>query len=533
MSDTPQSIEKAVSDPKTVTRPLGSEKGQPHIVTSSRYIKDQRKADLIMPKRFCTYQNMLYDDAVSNAVDVTNIQVVNAMNNGEVKPKGSQTSKAAAEFLNYCIRNMGYGTWLEAMNTASTDLINGFALENIVLKKAQFGKYKGSFILDKLSPRDPSSIYGWVWDKHNRELRGAVQQPMWVKQREPKMGDFRNSVPLSDINGGFLRDTRYPFISTQQMLHFRHNPTYNNPQGNSPLNHCYDAWVEKKLVEHYEVVGVSKDFGGLVVIRVPSELIERANDPVRYPDAASEYKQLQEDASNLQQGKSTHIVLTSDTDEVCKKYLYDLELRGIEGGGKQYSTENIINQKRKSIYNVFGAGFLLLGQNGSGSNALAGSQMSNHDHYVQRCIDWKVDVINNQLIPRLLAANDIYLDYKDMPTFTHNDPSDPDFDTISKVLQRGGSVELLTDKAIESIYEDANWSTEGLEEHLSKRTEMKMESRSGESKGSSGTGDSQAGGASSATNAENKSFEIDYETDDEIVAVDTKTGEPLFIKKGD
>ena len=530
--DKSENIEKAVSTPKTVTRPLTREKGQPHIVTSSRFIIDQAKDDLKMPKRFCTYQNMMHDDAVANAVDVTNIQVVNALNKGEVKPKDTDRSRIAAEFLNYTIRNMRHGTWMEAMNTASTDLVNGFAILNIVLKKAEFGRYKGSFILDKLSPRDPSSIYGWVWDKNNRELKGAVQQPMLVKQREPKVGDFRNSIPLSSINGGFLRDSTYPFISTQQMLHFRHNPTYSNPQGESPLNACYDAWVEKKLIEHYEVVGVSKDFGGLVVIRVPSELIARANEPDKYPDAAAEYTQLQTDAANLQAGKSTHIVLTSDVDEFSKKFLYDLELRGIEGGGKQYKTEDIINQKRKSIYNVFGAGFLLLGQNGTGSNALAGSQMSNHDHYVQRCVDWKVDVINNQLLTRLLAANNIFLDFADMPTFVAADPSVPDLDTISKVLQRAGSVELLTDKAIESIYVDANWPTDGLEEHLKKRTEMNIESKSGESKGTSGTGSTQDGGSSSATNSENKSFEVDHETDDEVIAVDTKTGEPLFIKKG-
>ena len=61
-----------------------------------------------------------------------------------------------------------------------------------------------------------------------------------------------------------------------------------------------------------------------------------------------------------------------------------------------------------------------------------------------------------------------------------------------------------------------------------------MESRAGESQGSSGTGDTQAGGGNSVTNTENKSmenFEVDYETDNQIVAVSTTTGEPMFIDK--
>lgn len=529
-------VEKAISSEKTVTRPLTTEKGQPQLVTSSRFIQDLRKDDLKMPNRFCTYQNMMLDDAVANSVDVTNIQVLSALSKGQFVSKGSRRSQAAADFLNYCIRNMGYGTWMEAMNTATTDLINGFAIENIVVKKAQTGKYKGSYTLHKLGPRDVNSVYGWVWDKNNRELRGMVQKPLKKALREPKLSDYNSHIPLTNISGGYMVDSKYPFISTQQMLHFRHNPVNDNPQGNSPLNACYGAWVEKKLVEHYEVVGVSKDFGGVVIVRVPSELIKMANDPATYPDAAAEYQELQRDAANLQAGKSSHIVLTSDVDELSKQYIYDFQLKGIDGGGKQYSSDAIIDQKRKSIYNVFGTGFLLLGQNGHGSNALAGSQMTTHDYYIQRCIDWKVDVLNNQLAPRLLAVNNIYLDYNEMPEFKPADPSKPDLDTLSKVLQRAGSVELLTNSAIENIYEAAGWDTDGLDEMLTKREKMKVQSRAGESKGSSGTGNTQGGGAKSTTNMENKSLEqerfvVDYETDDEIVAVNTKTGDPIFIDK--
>lgn len=208
-----------------------------------------------------------------------------------------------------------------------------------------------------------------------------------------------------------------------------------------------------------------------------------------------------------------------------------MELKGIQGQGTQYNTENIVNQKRKSIYNVFGTGFLLLGQNGHGSNALAGSQMTTHDYFIQRCVDWKVDVLNHQLAPRLLAVNDVYLDDKDMPEYMPADPSKPDWDTLSKVLMRAGSQELLTNKAIENLYIAAGWDTEGLEEHLEKREEMKIESHAGDSNGSSGTGNTQDGGANSSTNNENKSFVVDHEDENQIVAVDRATGEPIFIDK--
>ena len=515
---------------------LLKEIGQTGIVSASRFIQDLRKEDLKMENRVCTVENMYLDDAVGNATDVTNIQVVSALSKGGFKSSGSTISDTLAEFLDYNIRCTGYGTWMEAMATAATDLTYGFAIENIVMRKAKNGPYAGNYVLHKLAPRHPRSVYGWVFDKNNRDFLGVVQKPMLVKDLDPNLPSYMNSIPYGSLIGGNQLASKYPFIHRDQMLHFKYNPSFDNPQGSSPYLQIYDAWVEKKLIEHYEIVGVSKDFGGIVIIRVPSELIERANESEKYPEDAKEYQDIQIDAANLQQGKSTHIILTSDTDDKGKP-LYDLEFKGIEGGGKQYRTEELINQRRKAIYNNFGAGFLLLGQNGHGSNALAGTQMTTHDYYIDRSIKWKEDVINNQLVPRILAANNIqigvHVSWKDVPKFIAEDPSRPDFDSISKVLQRGGSVELLTDKAVEQLYEAAGWNTDGLEEHLAKRREIKIESRAGESQGTSGTGDTQAGGSNSALNAENKSLVLDYETETEIVLVDTTTGSPLFINKKD
>jgi hypothetical protein len=308
------------------------------------------------------------------------------------------------------------------------------------------------------------------------------------------------------------------------MLHFRHNPTNNNPQGDSPLTHVYDAWLEKKLVERYEVVGVSKDLGGAVVLRVPSELIDRANDPATYPNEAAEYSQLQKDAGALHAGESSYIVLTSDVDEVTKTPLFDFELKGIDGGGKQYNTSDIIDQKRKSIYNMFGTGFLLLGQSGHGSNALSSNQMTTHDYYVNRSVMWKTDVINNQLAPRLLAINNISLDWKDMPVFKAADPSKPDLDVISKVIQRAKSVGGMTPQALEALYKDAGWPTEGIEDLTFDDGDT---ARGGESGGTSGTGSSQGGktGGSNTNNSVSKQLVVDGDK-----LVDTITGKVVNLE---
>ncbi len=498
MSD--QEIEKAESTSKTVTRPLQTEKGQPRIITSGKYIQDQRNKDLGFPQRLCTFDNMVSDDAVYNSIDVTNLLVLIALQGGEyVSPNASSEGKAAADFLNYNIRNMSYGTWMEFIQNANTDLQNGFSIQNLVVERKGVGPYAKDLTLKRLAPRDQKSVYGWVWDKNLRDLKGFVQKPMLRKLREPNLQEIENGITLNDISNGLYK-AKYPFIASQQMIHFRHNPTNNNPQGHSPLLACYDAWMEKKLIERYECVGVSKDLGGAIVLRVPSELIAKANDPANYPAEAQEYADLQRDAGALHAGESSYIVLSSDVDAATKVKNFDFELKGIDGGGKQYKTSEIIDQKRKSIYNVFGAGFLLLGQDGTGSNALSTNQQSTHDLYVERNILWKCDVLNNQLAPRLLAVNNVYLDYKDMPVFKPADPTKPDFETLSKAIQRMKSTGAMTPSALEHVYQTLGLPTEGIEDLIFDDGDT---SRGGESGGTSGVGGTQSGGASSEENLEN------------------------------
>jgi len=527
-----EDINKAeTSGNKTVVRPITNrEKGQPRVVTSGRFIQDTRRTELTMPRRLCTFDSMMADDAVFNSVDVTNLPVLMALAGGKfVSNNGSAISEEVAKFLNYNIRNLSSGTWLQAINNLNTDIIYGFSLLNIVTEKRNSGPYKGFRVLKKLAPRDQKSVYGWVWDKEFREVIGFVQKPNLKKNRNPKMTDFAQG--LTSLDTAALQQSNYPFIKSEQLLHRVYNPTNNNPQGDSPLMHCYDAWLEKKLVEKYEVVGVSKDLGGALVLRVPSQLIERANDPATYPDEAAEYTALQEDAAALHAGESSYIVLSSDVDAATKIQDYDIQFKGIDGGGKQYKTSDIIDQKRKSIYNVFGAGFLLLGQDSTGSYALSSSQTSTHAMYVQRNILWKTDLINNQLIPTILKANNIQLDWEDMPVFEPMDPDELDLDVLSKAIQRMKSVGGLTEEALTELYEKANLPTDGIDKLVFDDGDT---SRGGESNGTSGTGNTQSGGASSSTNSENggvaKSFTVDREEDGIIYAI-SSDGETITISK--
>ena len=512
--------------------PSTKETGQPRVISSGYYIQDQIKTDLRMPTRLYTYDNMFLDDAVYNSVDITNLLVTTALYYGSFVPgkSGSKKSKKAADFLNYCIRNITYGTWLDCLQNFVTDLKYGYSINNIVIEKRNFGEYKGSYVLRKISPRDQKSIYGWLWNKNQTELLGFVQKPPLLASRGFVEKAYQDGLTAMSI--GKYYDSSYPIIYTNQMLHFRYNSTNNNPQGDSPLAHCYSAWMEKKLIEEYEVIGISKDLGGIIVLRVPSELIEKANDSANYPQEALEYAAIQRNTADLHSGRSSFLLLSSDVDDVSKKYLFDFELKGIDGNGKQYITSEIIDQKRKSIYNVFGTGFLLLGQDSVGSYNLSSNATSTHGYYVERNILQKIDVLNTQLAPRLLAANNIYLNHNDMPVYEHRDPTEPNEDVISKVVQRVKSVNGLTPAALEYVYNKLGWPTDGIEDI---DFSDKGQSRAGESNGTSGTGNTISGANTSTSNMENsditKNLVFESQDDDKITLIDTKTGNPIFIDK--
>jgi len=496
-----------IADNERMAVPLSIERGQPRIVTSSYFIQEVSKSELAMPKRLYTFDNMMLDDAVNTSAMFTNILVKIGLYRGQFEVENDKY-QYYADFLNYCIRNMSSGTWLEFINSLVTDIIYGFSLHNIVAERKQTGKYRNKLVLKKIAPRDQKSVYGWIWDKNFREVLGFVQKPM-LKTHEYHANSFNNGI--SELQLGRYYTGDYPVLFNNQIVHSKYNAKNNNPQGDSPLLHCYQAWKEKVLIQRYELIGVTRDFAGLPVLRVPSALIKRANQPDLYPDEYREYNALQRDAAALHAGENAFIVLTSDTDEVSKKYLYDITLQGIEGSsGKQYKSSDIIDQKRKSIYNTFGTGFLLLGQDSVGSYNLSTTGQNVHSFFVEDNLIQKSEVITQQIGKRLLEVNGINITWEDMPKYRYKDPDSLSYDEVGKLIQRMQSVKCLTPKALEVIYKQAGLPIDGIEDI---DFTDKGESRSGESFGTSGTGSITSDRDISVANNENtmetKSFVLD------------------------
>lgn len=248
---------------------------------------------------------------------------------------------------------------------------------------------------------------------------------------------------------------------------------------------------------------------GIPLIRLPIETLNKAaNDPTS-PEAATVEK-LMRDVANMHAGEQSYVILPSDVDESTKNTLFDLKLMGVEGGGKQFDLAEAIRNRKQAILDNFGAGFIALGNDGSGSFALMDGKTSVHEAFVKYDLKFITEVFENQLFPQLLALNGIRLPQEKMPRMVASPVSEENADTVSKVLQRAMSV-----NALPQTVELTNESLEMLgfkyrvpdDTSIEELRQMLPNNESGAGEGMTspgeGTSTSVGGGDSSVSNNEN------------------------------
>lgn len=517
----------------TQSLPLTQSIGQPlKAVTANSYINTCRKTDLKLPNFLGICDLMYEDDAVRQCTDMSAHPVIDALANGKFEGRKSKKSKKAADALNHAIRNLTHGSWREFCENLTTDQQYGFSINNIVSRIIPDGEYKGLAGFAKFSPRSPHNLKGWIFDTNMVEVIGCILKPM--NKQDPSA--IARLSPTS-ISSSTYYDGNHPIMWHKQMVLSSYNKTFNNPEGNSPYISAYASWKEKQLIRQYEIVGVSKDFGGVALLRVDEELLWRASqDDPAYEKDREMLEGLKSGAARIHSGESTLLVLSSGLiDGSTSQYKNSFELKGIEGQGKQYKSTELITQRDKAIYNVFGCGFAILGQDGSGSFALSSTTETIQDRYIERAIAAKVDVIENQIMKvffEMNANNPMFkLAWDEMPKFVPAEYKELDLDTYSKIIQRVKSVQGMPEEHHKELARKSGLSDEWAEKLDYKD---KGQSRSGEGMGTSGTGNTQAGGISSTTNAENggvaKALYIADNYKDQLVVAD-EFGNQYFLDK--
>lgn len=399
-------------------------------------IDENHIKDLTYPQAFCTYSEMLADTTVRTAVDLKKTLLWIPLKNYRIVAGRNQTtaSKNATKFVNYCFNNMDQ-SWYDVCNNLLSYNKWGFSIAEKVYKKIPNGEYEGRLGIGKLSPVSPKSIDEWVFSKDMRNLLGFNQSTAY---QSGTSNFFKKTLLDRTIN----KEAEISVPRNKFML-WSYKSEIGNPEGESPLQTAYRPWKALWLVQDYQLVGVSKDLGGLPLIEVPQEILNKANvDPTGIE--AQYINQLAQDAANLHAGDQTYMILPSNTYDGSSIKQYNMTLRGIDGGGKMYQTDDIIKGYQQDILDSFGVGFIRLGSNGSGSYSLAESQTGMHGLMLESDLGFIAEQFNRDLIPQLLALNGITLPEDEMPTLEVGDIDEPSLDEFSKSVQRLAATGMLS-----------------------------------------------------------------------------------------
>lgn len=127
-----------------------------------------------------------------------------------------------------------------------------------------------------------------------------------------------------------------------------------------------------------------------------------------------------------------------------------------------------------------------------------------------------------------MAVNGIFPKPSDLPKYIPSDIVGVSYDELGKFIQRIKSVNALTPEIYKHVLDIGGFPTDGVDDL---DYSDKGGSRAGESMGSSGTGNTQSGGASSSTNMENKSLKLleDRKDDGERIYVDVNDSNKVYI----
>lgn len=495
-------VAKASSEQVNVSRMRMSEQGT-FALAKVQVDSERMKAEEIRwPNLIGTVESMKQDATVATGLDMLYTFVEKAFKDFKVIPGESEESKRAAKFVDYCLKNMDGQTLRQFARDAATFNEYGLSVVEKVYTQVTVGEYTGMYKVKNLAFRPQASLSRKNPIVYNEDGSAIVG----VKQ---SLSAFQNYTGSEIGVGGKSTRMTDVIIPINRVMLMNTGGSSSQALGVSPLVGCYRAWREKILIENLEVVGATKDMGGVIELKIPSQILNKAAMDPSSPEADM-VRGLMEDAANAHSGEQSFFMLPSDTKDNAPQY--SMTLKGIDGMGKQYSTAQLISDRKKSILDRLGAGFINVGNDKGGSYNLSESKQTIHTQFVQRVNEIILEALNENLLPQLLALNDIRLPETEMPYVKAGEIVDVDMEGFSKAIQRIGAVGYLpkTPKVINRVLEVLGID-EKIEEDISQDELMKLLgediSRSGDgmTKGSSGNGTGKISAArdNSAANLDN------------------------------
>lgn len=405
------------------------------LLATSGQIEEECNNDLRWPHCMTTYKAMLKDATISSTLVQVEMQIAKVKWKIRIPEGYEDELKTKARFLYSIMEDMEH-SWTDFIRRCSSFNRFGFApIEKVYRKrtKANGSRYNdGLYGIRELPLITQDSVAGWQWDATGKKLIGLDQYVNIPTGKDSRVYTYSN-------------DTK--FIRREKFMLFRADPLKDSPIGTSPLNNVYMAWRFKSEYERQEAVGVSSDVRGLKVFTIPPQYMS----PSASGEEKETYEMFQKTLSLLHSGEQSGVILPAVFDEQGKP-LFDFKVMSVQGQ-VSHNISEIIQRYRREIVSGLLAPHMILGQDGSGSFALAESLESIAATVVEARLVEIRDVLNHDLIPQLFAINGWDVDV--LPQFEFENPKRASLDDLGKYLQRIGAAGMLSND-----YETANWIAE-------------------------------------------------------------------------
>lgn len=447
-------ITKASSPPTNTTEQRQSKKELS--TTAIEFVR--RQIDILKPyelsrsQRLRTYQIMLQDDAVATCFGARTMAVAKAQAKGKVLANmNSEESLEAKRFVDYCLHELDNQSPLTIGYMASHMIRDGWSPFEMVFDSGE-GEWSDKWRLKKLAYIHPMSLDSFEpW----RVLPDGKTISMLRQKPDAFMGSNGYSTGNFAAHGGVKE------IPFNRVCYSSYSGTDSQPSGNSLFDAAYIPWKEKQMLQDLTLIGVQKDLAGMPILGAPSSLLAAAAENPSGAEAQM-VEQLKANLANLHAGDQAYSIIPTDThsENGSGQRQFELKFQGVDGSGKAFDVVELVEQRRKAIFNCFFCQNMISGENGGGSYNLLEGQSSLQAHAVE-LDNMVVDhMMNKQIIPKLLRLNGYKLAPEDVPVWKSGNVQELSQDEKSKTAQRVGAVGLLPKanaKFLNELYEDLGY----------------------------------------------------------------------------
>ena len=339
------------------------------------YIYEEFLPELRWPGAGRVYQEMSDNDAVIGAILYLAEMLIRGCT-WTVEPAGNSAEDLeAAEFLESCMNDMD-SSWANTISEIISMLTYGFSFHEIVYKVRRGPDERNSNYRSKhddgrigwkgLPSRAQTSLAEWEFDKE-----GNVSA--FIQRCEP---DFKT--------------VRIPM--TKGLL-FRTRVSKDNPEGKSLLRNAYRSWFFKKHFEEIEGIGIERDLAGFPVLTAPEGLdLWNAED--------KNMVKMKADAEAL-----VAAVRRDSEEGMLLPHGWELKLLS-SGSSRQINIGETIQRYDTRIAMTMLSDIIMIGNNGTGSFALADTKKSLLAAALQAQVSNIADVFNFKAVPALFKMND-------------------------------------------------------------------------------------------------------------------------------